>query len=87
MFVAKIYTTDKQILDVKHYLVFQNALADIASEDMFENIPNELLETLGSPDIHCHSVSETTNAADDFEFRYPNGVIVYLGEIYAVDEK
>ena len=87
MFVAKIYTTDKQILDVKHYLVFQNAIADIASGAMFENISNELSKKLGSPDIHCHSVSETTNTADDFEFRYANGVIVYLGEIYPADIK
>lgn len=88
MFVAKIYTREKkEILDVRHYSVFQNALADIAVKEMFENIPDELVETLGNPDIRCHSVSETTNIADDFEFRYTNGVIVYLGEICPVDKK
>lgn len=87
MFVVKIYTKEKQILDVKHYMVFQNALADIGDKSIFENISDELFDTLDNPKISSHSISEENNTADDFEFRYANGVIVYLGEISPIDTK
>lgn len=85
MFVVKI-TKNKQLLDVKHYKVFQNAIADIGSKNIFENIEEELVETLGNPEIRSFSYSEITGISDDFEFRYQNGVNVYLGELSFVDE-
>ena len=84
MFIAKIYK-EKQLLDVKHYISFQNALANIADKYIFDSVPDELVNTLGNPEIHCFSYSEETGEADDFEFRYPNGVMVYVGEISPVD--
>ena len=84
MFVVKIYK-EKQLLDVIHYNIFQNALADIGDKSVFENIPKNLIDTLGNPEIYCFSRDEETNTADDFEFRYSNGVIVYLGEIFPID--
>lgn len=84
MFVVKIYK-EKQILDVKHYSVFQNAVADIGEGNIFENISDELFSSLGNPKIYCHSRSTDKNVADDFEFRYTNGVTVYIGEINTVD--
>jgi hypothetical protein len=86
MFVVKIIK-DGQILDVKHYSVFQNAVADIGNGNIFENIPDELFSTLGNPKILCFSESEETGISDDFEFRYENGVTVYVGEICTVDCK
>lgn len=84
MFVVKI-SKEKQLLDVKHYIVFQNALADIANKNIFENIPDELFDTLDNPEISNHSFCEKSNVADDFEFRYSNEIVVYLGEICPVD--
>ena len=84
MFIVKIYK-EKQLLDVKHYIYFQNALANIADKDIFDNVSDELYSTLGNPSIHWFSRSEKTGIADDFEFRYPNGVTVYVGEISPVD--
>ena len=43
MFVVKI-SKEKQLLDVKHYIVFQNTLADIANGNVFENISDETLK-------------------------------------------
>lgn len=84
MFVVKI-SKEKQLLDVKHYAVFQNALADIGNKEIFENISDELFDTLGNPEIKNYSISEENNTADDFEFKYTNGVVVYLGEIIPKD--
>ena len=83
-YVMKI-SHKKQLLDVRHYVVFQNALADIAEKKIFDNISNELFNTLDNPNIYCASFSDERNAADDFEFRYSNGVQVYIGEIFPVD--
>lgn len=84
MFVVKI-SKEKQLLDVKHYIVFQNTLADIANGNVFENISDELFDTLDNSKITSHSFCEKSNIADDFEFKYSNGVVVYLGEICPVD--
>ena len=84
MLTVKI-TKEKQILDVKHYRSFRNVVADIGSLGIFENIGDELVETLGNPRIYAHSVNDQ-GIADDFEFRYANGILVYVGDIYFDDE-
>lgn len=92
MFVVKI-SKDKQLLGICHYNVFQNALADILNGNVFESTIDEaILDGIdssgawGIPKISSHSVSDA-GIADDFEFKYDNGVLVYLGEIFVVDEK
>lgn len=85
MYAAKIYK-EGRIMDVKHYEHFQNALADIGSRDIFDNLPSELLDGLWNPSIRYFSRSDD-GIADDFEFRYMNGITVTLGEISPVDIK
>ena len=84
MYTVKVYK-EKQIIDVMHYRSFQNALADISEKKVFETTPKELIDSLGNPGIYYGSWDEENNIADDFEFRYENGVTVYVGETYTVD--
>lgn len=84
MFVAKIYH-EKTLLHVAHYKKFRNALAAIGNKNIFEEISDELLNSLGNPDIRPYSHDDIKGIADDFEFRYSNGVRVYVGEIIPSD--
>lgn len=51
----------------------------------YEYLPNDLIATLGKPQVY--SGSNTGPMADDFEFRYENEVIVYIGQILFEEEK
>lgn len=84
MYLAKI-TKDNQLLDVKHYDYFENAVAELGELDMFDNLPEELCCTLGKPEIKYES--ESNGIADDFEFHYENGVVVYIGIVMTREEK
>lgn len=84
MYLMKI-SNGKQLLDVKHYTHFQNAIAAISEEDAFEKVPDDLCDTLGNPRIYYGSYSDKTGMADDFEFRYSNGINIYVGEISTED--
>lgn len=84
MYVAKILK-DQQLLDVKHYEHFENAVAEIGDLDMFDNLPAELYNTLGNPEIYCGSINN--GIADDFEFRYENGVNVHVGTVMTQEQR
>ena len=85
MYVVKI-TKEKQILAVRHYEKFQNALAEIIHGTVFEDLEDDIIpREIGRPELSYHSIDEDTNTADDFEFRYPDGLLVYLGEILVMD--
>lgn len=78
---------DGEILDVKHYKKFENIVAEISNKKIFESIPDEIARELEfTPKIYYGSVDERNNA-DDFEFRYKNGLYVYAGKISCEDEK
>lgn len=84
MYTVKVYNKE-HLFDVMHYNAFQNALADISNKKVFETIPKELIDSLGNPGIYYGSWDEENDIADDFEFRYENGVTAYVGETYTVD--
>lgn len=93
MYIVKI-SKEKELLGVDHYIHFENALADISDGSAFEKIiPQDKLDAIdamgdwGRPRISCHShaIHEKTGVADDFELKYDNGVLVYIGKIMASD--
>ena len=87
MYIMKI-SKDNQLIAVAHYNNFQNAIADVADHAAFDLIPDEIINSMGewgNPAISCHSVSET-GISDDFEFKYPCGILIYIGSIWARDE-
>lgn len=83
MYVMKVYL-DKQLMSVRHYNKFQNAFADIADENFTDDLSDEIMETLGKPQLYYAS-RDNDNMADDFEFRFNNNVIVYVGVIDTMD--
>lgn len=88
MYVVKI-CKDKQILDVLHYEKFENIFADVANKSIFYDscISNEILEEIDNcENLKLYSASETDDkVADDFEFRYGNGIYVYAGIVHTED--
>lgn len=85
MFLVKIMKK-QQILDIKHYTKFQNILADIINKDnnIFNNLSREMIDSLESPKIYCHSDTYIIEDADDFEFRFSNDITIYVGKIYPI---
>lgn len=87
MYVMKI-SFNNQLLSVQHYKHFQNAIADISEENFFTYISidkaKEVKENLGNPKIF-YAGSDSKGIADDFEFRYPNGLNIYIGTILPED--
>ena len=84
MFIVKLYHKET-LLHVELYKKFRNALAAIGNKNIFENLSDELLSSLENPAIHACSYNETKGIADDFEFRYSNGVRVYVGQVIPFD--
>lgn len=88
MFIVKI-EKENQILAVEHYHHFQNALADIIDYSIFEKISEDISDSFdegwGLPRISSHSIDDSTGIADDFEFKYPCGILIYLGEVCPAD--
>lgn len=88
MYVMKI-SKDKQLLAVRHYQYFENAVADISDSAVFDDIPDEIINEMGEwgvPKIYVASESED-GIADDFAFRYPCGIVIYVGKILCNDIK
>ena len=89
MYVAKVYTRDdngKQVYhDIRHYKHFESAVSEISDKGLFDNLSDDLYDTLGKCTIFFGGISNDTNMADDFEFRFENGVVVYVGTIIVED--
>lgn len=90
MYVMKIY--NKQAKEhpfvIKYFKKFENAVATVSVIDTIPitDITGNLMELLGNPEIYYGS--ETADGtADDFEFRYQNGTIIYIGQILAEEDK
>jgi hypothetical protein len=82
MYVMKV-TKDNKILAVRHYKHFENAVADIGDYSPFDDISDDIINSMGewgNPKIV--SCSELNGIADDFEFRYPCGINIYVGLIF-----
>lgn len=89
MYIMKI-SKGSQLVHVLHFESFQNAIACIADEAFLNNLPNNqciALNDLGRPQIIYGGISNKDNLPDDFEFRYENGVRVYVGTILTEEEK
>ena len=89
MYLMKI-SKDKQLLAVRLYESFQNAMADVADHIAFNDIPDEIINSMGewgNPQISCHSYDSKTELADDFEFKYPCGVLIYIGAVLTEEAK
>ena len=88
VYVCKIYkkqARDNLFCQV-YYRRIENFLGAIADNSLFyEYLPNDLITTLGKPQVY--SGSNTGSMSDDFEFRYENEVIVYIGQILFEEEK
>ena len=88
MYLVKV-CKEKQILDVLHYQRFENIFADVVDKTIFreEFIPEDIMleiDRCESPKIFYSSETEE-GIADDFEFRYGNGIYVYAGTIHLED--
>lgn len=84
MYLVKV-CKDRQILDVLHYHRFENVFADVADKTIFREdmIPESIMLEIDKcdyPKIYCASETEE-GIADDFEFRYENGIYVYVGRV------
>lgn len=79
MFIVKIYH-EKKLLHIIHYRIFQNLIADIRNETIFENLPKELVETLGEPRVRFYSDD------DHYKISYKNGVVIYISKICFKDD-
>lgn len=88
MYLMKIYRRGKgNLMDVKHFEHFENAVASLISKHAFENLTDEDVITLGKPGLYFASVNKEKNVADDFEFRYENGITVYIGQVCPSDNE
>ncbi|WP_342982569.1 hypothetical protein [Ruminococcus sp. 2227st1_E6_2227SCRN_220401] len=88
VYVCKMYKKqDRDNLFCQvYYRRIENFLGAIADNSLFyEYLPKDLIATLGKPQVY--SGSNTGPMADDFEFRYENEVIVYIGQILFEEEK
>ena len=88
MYILKILK-DKQILAVLHYKHFENAIAAISDYSVFDLIPEEVVDSMGEwgiPRMSYHGVDKA-GIADDFEFKYPCGVVIYVGKVLFEEDK
>ena len=85
MYVVEV-RKGKEILKVQHYNHIENVLAAIANNNIFDNLPEEITDItdVHNPEIYYASEDED-GMADDFEFRYEDGIYVYVGRICCVD--
>lgn len=89
-YILKLYQKEKltdqsKVFCRKYFRRFENAVACIADVDIFEHLPEELRVNLGNPQIYY--ASSGNEIADDFEFRYKNGVVVYIGQVMFEEDK
>lgn len=89
MYVMKVYKKNKkEPSSIKYFRKFENAVAVVSeiSAMLPNNITEDPAEPFGNPEIYYGS--ETADGtADDFEFRYQNGTIIYIGQILAEEDK
>lgn len=90
LYILKLYQKGKlaeqnKVFCRKYFRRFENAVAYITVPDIFECLPKELRTTLGNPRVWCSSFND--GVADDFEFRYQNGIVVYIGQILFEEDK
>ena len=85
-YILKLYRKEN-LTDLcrKYFRRFENAMACIADADIFEHLPEELRANLGNPQIYY--ASRDNDVADDFEFRYQNGVVIYVGQVLFEEDK
>ena len=87
MYILKL-SYNNQILAIRHYNSFQNALADVADLDIInEIVSSDIRNSLGecgNPKISFHTINKS-DIADDFEFKYDNGLLAYIGEVLVKD--
>lgn len=89
-YILKLYqkgklTDENKVFRRKYFRRFENAVACIADADIFERLPEELRANLGNPQIYY--ASRDNDVADDFEFRYQNGVVIYVGQVLFEEDK
>lgn len=89
-YILKLYQKDKltgqeKVFCRKYFRRFENAVACITVPDIFKCLPEALRTTLGNPRVRNSSFND--GVADDFEFRYQNGVTVYIGQILFEEDK
>ena len=86
MYLVKV-CKGKQILKVQHYNHIENVLKDISNNSLFDDLPEEItsITDVQNPEIYYASEDEN-KMADDFEFRYEDGIYVYAGRICCVDD-
>ena len=86
MYVVKV-GKKKEILKVQHYNHIENVLAAIANNNLFDDLPKEVTDITDAQNPIIYYASEDEyGIADDFEFRYKDGIYVYVGRICCVDE-
>lgn len=88
MYVIKI-CKNKEILDVLHYERFENVVADIADLTIFDssNVSTDILESCTEPPRLYSAGESEDGVADDFEFRFKDGVYIYAGRVLTEEEK
>lgn len=89
MYIMKVYKKNKkEPSSVKYFRKFENALAVVSEISALppNDIPENITEPFENPEIYYGSIADD-GTADDFEFRYPNGTIVYIGQILAEEDK
>lgn len=87
IYVAKIYNSNKQILDIHHYRHFENVIADIsdANNTLFRSLSQNERSTLGKMSIINSSFDDEHNLNDDFTIRFENNISIYIGQIMLKD--
>lgn len=92
MYIVKIVKRDKeknQELDIMYFHHIENVLAAIADKTIFrkEHISEKIIMECSkeNPSIFYGGVS--SSKADDFEFRYTNGIYIYVGEPLFFDDE
>jgi hypothetical protein len=86
MYLVKI-VKNHNVLSILHYQYFENIIAGIADQSIFSEIDTSLIpKDYKSPKIYFASTNPEHNTADDFEFRYEDGMYIYAGTISVFDK-
>jgi hypothetical protein len=89
-YILKLYqkgklTDENKEFCRRYFRRFENAVACISDADIFECLSEELRANLGNPQIYY--ASSGNGVADDFEFRFQNGIVAYIGQILFEEDK
>ena len=81
MIVAKV-SLNGELIDVLMYEKYRNALTDIIDKDseLYSCLPEECLIDFSTPRITT-VYYDNSDFGTDFEFRYLNGVTVYIAKV------